>query len=1156
VEAGGAVNGAPTAGGPYRGLAPFGDADFDALLFFGRDREREVIAANLAAARLTVLYGPTGTGKSSVLRAGVAHGLRREARERAGDDHPNVAVAVVDGWQDDPVLAIRTAVAAELEGIADESTRAAAAGAGSLADALAAWTDALDGELYLVLDQLEEYFLYHEREDGSDSLAKELPEVVTQPGLRVGVLLSVREDSLARLDRFKRQLPALFGNVLRLDRLDRAAGRAAIVGPLERYAALAANGGPSRAEPELVEAVLDQVATADPRPGCAVEAPFLQLVMERLWHAESEAGSELLRVETLRQLGGAERIVRGHLEDAVADLDPSGRDVAAAAFNHLVTPSGTKIAHASDDLAEYAGVAADDLTPVVAALTDARILRQVAAADGSGETRYEIFHDVLAEPVRTWRRAHAEERRLQAERAAAGKRHRRLLYLAGASLLALAIAVGLAVFALTQRSQARSQAALAQSRELAASAVAQLPGDPELGLLLAREAARVEPTPQAENALREALLSSRVQAVLVGHQGAVRQVAFGPDGAVVATAGGDSTARLFDARTGEMLQVLGLGGPVTSVAFSADGEQLLTASEDGTARTWSAETGARLVTYQHDGPVQGASFGPDDRVLTWGRDGTARVWNGTTQALVLRHGGPVLDATFSPDGSRILTASEDLTARLFDARTGELLHVLEHEKPVTGGSFSPDGVLIVTSGRERISRIWETATGRLVHELSEHDLAVRSASFSPDGAYVVTTSKDGAARVWDVATGVRHAIFLDHRNALTGAAFSPDGEHVVTTSSDRSARIWETATARAGPVLLGHGDTVTDATFSPDGALVVTASLDGTARVWDASTELSLEQLALPGAVTAMAISPDGGNVLAVTAGAAQLLRADTGELVRSLEHTGVNDAAFGPNGEVATAGEDGIVQLRNAATGELVRSFEQDAPVTAVAVSEDGTLLVSGAADGTARIWDVNTGALQRQFEASRTRVTGVAINPDGSLVSTASAAGTTRIWDVDDGRLLHAFGGHGGAVTSVSFSADGSRLLTGSRDHDGRIWNVATGRPLHVLQGHFGPVSDAAFSPDGRWVVTAGPVTAGLWDAETGQLVSYLRGHTDLVTAAAFTPDGGRIVTAGLDGSVRSYVCDLCGSIEALEALADDRLEQLGRTLTPAERAEFIEG
>ncbi|HWO80279.1 MAG TPA: hypothetical protein VNM44_07460, partial [Gaiella sp.] len=422
---------------PYRGLAAFADSDLDALYFFGRERDSEIVVANLIASRLTVLYGPSGVGKSSLLLASVARALRRLPEQPL--------VLVFSSWSELPESALARAIA-EAAGIEP----------GSLVD-VATRTQA-ERDVYLVLDQAEEYFTYHDTDDGFDEA---LAALVDGP-LRVNVLLSLREDTLARLDRLKGAIPNLFGNVLRLDRLDRTAGRAAIVRPLERWSEL--EGETVTIEDELVGAVLDGVGAGQIElgPGQAVpetngrapgiEAPYLQLVMQRLWDVERSGGSSTLRAATLSELGGAGQVVADHLERAIEALTPPQREIASRLFDHLVTPSGTKIAHEAADLAQFARCSEDEVRAVTGVLADHRILR----TDEAG--RWEIFHDVLAGAVLGWKSRFDAERAVERARAEARRRHRRLAFLAFGALVALAGMTALAVFAFSQRGEARDQA--------------------------------------------------------------------------------------------------------------------------------------------------------------------------------------------------------------------------------------------------------------------------------------------------------------------------------------------------------------------------------------------------------------------------------------------------------------------------------------------------------------------------------------------------------------------------------------------------------------------------------------------------------------------------------------------------------------------------
>ena len=402
---------------PYVGLDYF--AEDEAELFFGRDAERKRIISNLRASRLTLLYAQSGVGKSSLLRAGVAARLGELARRSSAErGSPGYVPVVFSTWRDDPVAALIDAIAAsvrpflrngsdpELRGDTLEET---IANAGSLVEATP----------LVILDQFEEYFLYHDGDEAGERFAGELARCVGRQDLRANFLVSIREDSYSRIgDRFKTRIPNLYANYLHLDYLDERAARAAIREPIE-YVNRHLSDGAERfsIEDELVDEVLRQVrrnasAQVDGAHDTAgthrFETAYLQLVMERLWGATTASGSHMLRLETLHGFGGAETIIRAHLDDAMRDLPDEGLDAAAAAFRFLVTSAGTKIALTAGELSEFSNVPTRALEPALEHLQEARILRPVTA--GAQGTRYELFHDVLGEAVVDWRKRHDAER--------------------------------------------------------------------------------------------------------------------------------------------------------------------------------------------------------------------------------------------------------------------------------------------------------------------------------------------------------------------------------------------------------------------------------------------------------------------------------------------------------------------------------------------------------------------------------------------------------------------------------------------------------------------------------------------------------------------------------------------------------------------------
>lgn len=341
------MSGSRAGGGPYKGQLPFEEADWP--IFFGREADRVKIASNLKASRLTLLYGPSGVGKSSVLRAGVAHDIKHLAEQSRYElGGPEFAVAVFDSWRGDPVAALKTCIRNAVEQVVGRPSEVHDAGLG-LTKSLEVWCTELDCDLLVILDQFEEYLMYHP-DGGRRSFAVEFARAVSASDLRANFLVALREDALARLDRFKGRVPRLFENYLRLDHLDRRSAEAAIIGPLHWYNSVhPTRDCPVEIEAELVDAVLEQVDTGrlllgdsacdsldiSPSRAHEIEASFLQLVITRLWEAESRNGSRTLRLTTLQNLGGAESIVRDHFHQVIRPLPFAQRKLASVLWSYI-----------------------------------------------------------------------------------------------------------------------------------------------------------------------------------------------------------------------------------------------------------------------------------------------------------------------------------------------------------------------------------------------------------------------------------------------------------------------------------------------------------------------------------------------------------------------------------------------------------------------------------------------------------------------------------------------------------------------------------------------------------------------------------------------------------------------------------------------------
>jgi WD40 repeat protein/TPR repeat protein len=533
----------------------------------------------------------------------------------------------------------------------------------------------------------------------------------------------------------------------------------------------------------------------------------------------------------------------------------------------------------------------------------------------------------------------------------------------------------------------------------------------------------------------------------------------------------------------------------------------------------------------HTGGVVSAAISPDGRrVVTASLDNTARVWDaewGQELLLLKGHTSVLNGAAFSADGRRIITASSDQTARVWDATTGQQILLLRgHTDRVQKAAFSPDAKWIATASDDHTARIWDAATGQPIMTFSGHTGPVESAAFSPDSRYVVTASLDGTARIWDDVTGREITMLRGHKGWVSSAAFSPDSRRVVTSSFDKTARVWDSATGQQILLLNGHSGAVEFAAFSADGNRLVTASEDKTARIWDAVTGQQIMLLSGHADVLgSAAFSPDGERV--VTASFDRTARVwDTTpnhQLMALTEHTGwVLSAAFSADGaRIVTTSLDKTARVWDAATGRrLLLLIAHTDRVTCARFSPDGRRIVTAANDGTARIWDAATGAQMTILGGHTDLVTSAVYSADGERILTASADKTARIWDATTGRQDLLLTGHTDRVTSAAFSPDAKTIVTASFDKTARIWDVATGRQIISLIGHTDRVSSAAFSPDGNHIVTTSfDKTARIWDARAGREILALNGHTGWVLSGAFSPDGRRIVTASGDNTVRLW-------------------------------------
>lgn len=1159
----------PPPSNPYKGLRPFAAADRDD--FFGREalvarllerlalpEEKRPSTTSFAAGRFLAVVGPSGSGKSSLIHAGLIPALwhgRLPGSERW------FVVDFTPGAR--PLDELEVALIRVAADQADNLRRQLERDANGLLRAAGLILPQDDSELVLVIDQFEELFSLAEDEEERSHFLQLLTTAVSDTHSRVRIILTLRADYYDR--------PLHYPDFGQLMRRHMETVLPLKAGELERAIVRPTEAMGVAFEPGLVAAIIDDVLY---QPGAL---PLLQYALTELFAARE---GRLLTHTAYQAIGGAIGALARRAEELYGEQDPFGRELLRQLFLRLVavgegdeTDPDTRRRVPQSELMALSDD--EDLSEELIDLFAAYRLLTLDHDPASRRPTVEIAHEAL---LREWERLRGwladsrddlyQHRRLQTlvgEWLAAGRDEG--LLLRQARLDQLAAWAGETDLVLSEKEREFLEASLAARRTRRSEEAERQQRELETAqkLIQTERQRAAEQSAAAARLRRRAVLLTgaailaavlAVAAFLFAGQAGRNEEAALSNASLAASRELAAAAQLnleTDPELGMLLALAALAESETVEAVNALHQAVqasrleqtlyghsrfafwLQVSPDGRSLTSSALNGSRVWDLtggesRFTLPGYDVSFGDDGRLLTFRRDEENRqllihTWAADGEQLESDVRNIVVEGTgfwrymFNPEPARLAIIHEDGRVELWDVEAREQIRDwTPHPRPLTDFLYSPDGELLVTVAGD--AAIWDGETGEALLTLPANASDVahrRSVAFSPDGRLLATNGADapGDVIIWDVPAslaageGQRLMTLPGHTNLINAFAFNADGSLLATASQDRTARVWRLGEddGRSLYTLSGHETGVMNVTFAQDGERLVTGDQAGLIRIWNITPNGGRERFTLqyPGALFRLDYSPEQGQFAATSLdGRVKIWEADGGEPLHTwAAHEGqAYDVAYSPNGRfLATSGPDNQTIVWEAASG--TRQF-------AVAGHDEGV-----AAD------------IFPNFQA-------IAYSPDGRTLVTGGVDGRVKFWNAATGasvsfpgRISIANDGEPAPIINLAYSPDGRYLLVTGDSEEATLFEVASGEEVLTFPAGFR--GSLAFSPDGtRLAIGNWEGELRLYDFEASlenvrpALLHTLRGHINYVNSLAFSPDGSALVSGSLDGDTQVWAVD----------------------------------